>query len=507
MMISGISDIIDVIFKRHFCATVLAVFVFTGCNTIPPLDTGRTPLPIAVAGMIALSPVYFPAVILPYTGAPIVSEELRDSFSMERFFGENPTPERVMLLDCGRDAFAHRVNLISRAQKEILKTSFYMREGTSSAIIVGALLAAADRGVRISLIFDGIMSLMPRSYRYVMAGHNNIRHYQFNTFNFFRPGYLPVVFHDKYIIIDREIMIFGGRNIADRYFKPELSARPGVLDKEVLVYNTDTNFSGSIAAVSELFQHTLNSYLTVLYRHRHRSRNDWETLKNYYIGLYKMFRSSNNCLNDFDFYSNTVAVNNITLIYNPREGRKKEPVVAFNLLMMGYNSERVVAQSPYFTMTNRFLDIFARMSRGRDVTVLTNSLASAANPPAHSRYHVTRRNIINRLDITLYEYQQIGTSIHGKSFLFDDRLTVIGSFNLNQRSIQIDPEAVLVIDSKEFNAITMASVNALISKSLRVLDHRTYKPNESVQAGRAPWHKRVLYTIMGYILAFARHVI
>lgn len=501
-----LSGIPNTIIKKHFYVFVLIV-LFSSCNSVPIISSGTAPQIAVAAGVSALPVVYILAGILPYAGDPIVSDELRNSFNMEDFFGKYPIPERVKLLDCGREAFAHRINLVSKAQEEILLASFRFGEGASSDILMGALLAAADRDVRVNIILDGKISLLSRRYTYVLANHSNINFYRFNTLNLLRPGNIPIVFHDKYMTVDNRFMIFGGRNIGDRYFKPDCFQGIGAFDKEVLIYNTDLDFAGSITAVRELFYTTVNSSLTVLYPNRRRSYGDWETLKNNFITIYKLFKDDPRSLNDFDYYTNTIAVNNITLIYNPREGRKKEAVIAFNLLMMAYNSENIIAQSPYFTMTNRFLDILGKMSQDREITLLTNSLASAVNLPASSRYHVNRRNILNRVNITIYEYQDTTTSIHGKCYIFDDRLTVITSFNLNQRSIQIDLESALIIDSKEFNIITREAVDALISRSLRVIDHRTYAVNENVAEGHVTRRKRLLYNIMGRFLILGSLII
>jgi hypothetical protein len=63
-------------------------------------------------------------------------------------------------------------------------------------------------------------------------------------------------------------MIFGGRNMGDSYFKPDNFTGRVVLDKEVLVYNTDVHFSGSITETRELFNKTLHASKIVLYENR-----------------------------------------------------------------------------------------------------------------------------------------------------------------------------------------------------------------------------------------------
>ena len=493
--------------RLFFIISVISAIFFSACSSTPVISAGKPSQIAAVAAISVLPVVYIAAGILPYAGDPIVSDELRNSFNMDNFFGESPIPERVKLLDCGRDAFAHRINLISKAQEEIYFATFIFSEGTTPAIIIGALLTAADRDVRVNMIVDGKRSRMPRRYMDILASHGNINFFRFNTLNFLRPGDIPMIFHDKYMTVDNRFMILGGRNIGDRYFKPDCFLGTPAFDTEVLVYNTNPDYNGSISAVRELFHKTINAPLTSLYQPRRRSSRNREAQKNYFIGLYKMFKNSNASLKGFDYYTNTVSVNKITLIYSPREGRKKEAVIAYNLLRIAYYSDNIVIQSPYFTMTNRFLDIFAEASRQSDITLLTNSLASAVNLPALSRYYVNRRNILNRTNITIYEYQDTETSIHGKSFVFDDRLTVITSFNLNMRSIQIDLETALIIDSREFNTIVRESVNQLLSRSLRVLDRRTYYPNENVIEGHVTRRKRLLYNFMGRLLVLGRLII
>lgn len=41
--------------------------------------------------------------------------------------------------------------------------------------------------------------------------------------------------------------------------------------------------------------------------------------------------------------------------------------------------------------------------------------------------------------------------VHTKAVLLDDRLSIVGSYNLDMRSTYLDTELMLVIDSKELN--------------------------------------------------------
>ncbi|MCL2293250.1 MAG: phospholipase D-like domain-containing protein, partial [Spirochaetes bacterium] len=155
--------------RFFFIISVISAIFFSACSSTPVISAGKPSQIAAVAAISVLPVVYIAAGILPYAGDPIVSDELRNSFNMDNFFGESPIPERVKLLDCGWEAFTHRVNLISKAQQEIYFATFIFRRGTTPAIIIGALLSAADRGVRVNVIIDGKGNLMPRRYMDILA--------------------------------------------------------------------------------------------------------------------------------------------------------------------------------------------------------------------------------------------------------------------------------------------------------------------------------------------------
>ena len=447
--------------------------------------------------------IYFLIALLPYSGALYVSAETRASFAMENFFGQEIIPEQVMLLDNPQESFFHRVNLISNAQEQIFFASYVIHSGVSTDIIVGALLSAADRGVTVKIVTDGFTGNIPATYRNVLSGHENICLYRFNSFNFFRPQYANSSFHDKYMTVDNRYMILGGRNVGDKYFLPSGFTGRQSLDREVLVYNTDLAFSGIIAEVNDLFNETItSSYASSV---SPRSSRNSEAERAHFIALYNAYKASLPP-RDFDYLSNTVGVYNITLLHDPIGSTKKESVIAYNLMMMTLNSERIIAQSPYLVMTNRTLEIFADTVRGRDFTLLTNSLASTPNLPAFSSYYVNRRNIL-QTGITIYEFQATNTSIHAKTYLFDGRLTVIGSFNLNERSIRSDTESVLVIDSREFHDLTLDVINGYMARSLRVAADNTYEPNDHVDAIPVSRRRRALYQVAGHLLRGVRFMI
>ena len=96
-------------------------------------------------------------------------------------------------------------------------------------------------------------------------------------------------------------------------------------------------------------------------------------------------------------------------------------------------------------------DTFAEIAeKVPEVIMMTNSVANNGNPFGAGDYRANIGKILNT-GMSLYEYEG-GVSYHGKSIVIDDNLSVVGSFNMDMRSVYLDTELMLVIDSEQVNA-------------------------------------------------------
>ena len=66
--------------------------------------------------------------------------------------------ERICLIENNEDALRWRLRMIRQAQEEIILSTFDFRADNSGSDVIAALLDAADRGVQVRLILDGINS-------------------------------------------------------------------------------------------------------------------------------------------------------------------------------------------------------------------------------------------------------------------------------------------------------------------------------------------------------------
>jgi putative cardiolipin synthase len=126
------------------------------------------------------------------------------------------------------------------------------------------------------------------------------------------------------------------------------------------------------------------------------------------------------------------------------------------------NAEKeIILVSPYYVPGDRGVELIRLLAaKGVKVTVITNSLASTNHVPVHSAYGRYRRDVIEA-GAELYEaranaarelhYDKKGPetlTLHSKVIFIDRRKMFVGSLNLDPRSIELNAEMGLLIDSE-----------------------------------------------------------
>jgi phosphatidylserine/phosphatidylglycerophosphate/cardiolipin synthase-like enzyme len=130
--------------------------------------------------------------------------------------------------------------------------------------------------------------------------------------------------------------------------------------------------------------------------------------------------------------------------------------------------ESVVIQTPYLVTTELGQQLFANaVKRGVKVQIMTNSLSSTDNLPAFSGYARDRHKLLDA-GIEIYEYRpdaairrKIMTSsmvqdsqefpvfgIHAKTMVIDGKILMVGTFNLDPRSANLNTECITIMHSE-----------------------------------------------------------
>lgn len=428
--------------------------------------------------------------ILPFVKQPDLSAESKDKIDLESFYADKTSTEKAMLLDDNLKALEHRLRLINMAQESIILTSFQYYIDQAGKEVLLALLNAADRGVHIKILLDGVNAIrLPHDQKYFMAlaQHKNIDFRLYNPISLFRPWSINGRMHDKYMIIDEQIYTLGGRNISSMFLGEAGDLKK--IDWEVLVYNTEAGLGESGKALLNYFNAIWDYEYTSPYTFKNNSISKHrintvleelegveENLKTNYPQIYQ----------DFDYEKATVETKAINLLANPIHPYAKEPVVFATMAeLMKRADTEVRLHTPYIIANKKMLESLDEICDSvPQVTMLTNSVQYNENPFAAVDYWQQRRTILNT-GIDILELNN-GKSYHGKAFTIDDRLASVGAFNWDMRSTYIDTELMLVIDSKEFNQDLKDAFAQYEAEAIKVnkdnLDYMNQKTKEELPA-------------------------
>jgi len=412
----------------------------------------------------------------------------------------------------GIDALGVRLRLAEEAEKSIDLQYFLMKRDTAGLVMMNALLKAADRGVRVRFLLDDIFTTAPDRGLLLMNQHPNIEVRLFNPIS--RRGFSSLNFvgdfrqanrrmHNKSFTVDNQISVVGGRNIADEYFD---------LKTESVFVDFDVMAMGPIAAeISTSFDEFWNHSRAVPMDQiaANKADEDLETVRadiaekfnGIYDTVYKQALESQ-LLQDlmadrqplFPAEARVLSDSPDKLI---NEISEEQMQLATDLREVLLSAEKeIVFISPYYVPGEGGVQLVRNLvDKGVRVIILTNSLASNNHVPVHGGYARYRKDVI-KAGAELYEARAnaarelSGTdegpdalTLHTKAFLIDRRYLFVGSLNLDPRSIEINAEMGLLIDSQEMVAAWTSDLDEKLSNvSYRVLLN---------EEGELEWHGRI----------------
>lgn len=426
----------------------------------------------------------------------------------------HPRQSGFQLLSTGSAAFTTRLALVQSAQHSLDVQYYSAGEDITGRLLLQSLLYAADRGVRVRMLVDDINRRHTDPAFAALDQHRNIEIRVFNPFGtrdttlLERAGNLLTQFdqlnrrmHNKALIADNQLAIVGGRNLGDEYFdaNPDLSFR-----------DFDLLCAGPVVeAVSRSFDHFWTSPQSYPLK-QVQSKIDKETLDATRDALAQHWRDADNVPAGHEALNQPPLAaglrdGTVPLFWAPAElaadtpdkldapATETQSAPADKLRQLAAKAQReVLIISPYFVPLDggvRFLSTLAQ--RGVKVRVLTNSLAATDVVPVHAGYARYRPALL-QAGIELYEFKPIRSddgerptrrvtfggsskaSLHGKAYVIDRRDVVLGSFNLDPRSVRLNTELAIVIHSPEF-----------AERMARIFDRAT-SPRSSFRVELAP---------------------
>jgi len=417
------------------------------------------------------------------------------------FTGTDWGSDRAAIIEEREAGLQTRINLLENAKESIKITNYSLIPSEASDVFYGLILDSANRGVNVQLLFNGFIHDLygPLNKTYLaLVHHPNIELRFYEPLNFLKPWTLQNQLHDKFWLIDDTYALSGGRNIGDKYFLEDYEGA-NVHDRDVLVINTASDLEASGL-------HDFYTYFDALWTHEFTTEeriNEGEYFKQRgeegeELLLQKLADAKvENTLGfglNINWEEHSFPTRKVSLITNPIGRMKSEPLVlkTLNELMLKAENQ-VIMQSPYLVVNEELQDILDVDEMQADVHVLTNSQYSTPNFAAIAGMLKYRDGLLFESD-QVYGYQGDG-SIHAKSYVLDDRLSLIGSFNLDPRSAFLSTENLVVIDSEPLAEHLTNNIVGLMEQSRIYNQDGTILPDEIMEPKEIPWVKKALIEI------------
>jgi len=446
----------------------------------------------------------FAVYLLLAIGLTVLEWIVRENPKVEHSLQAHSTdPHLLTHFDQGAASFHRRLELIESAKESIALEFFIYNVDDASRLITQALIKKAREGVHVRILVDfsaPVFELKPAYARLLGEAGVKVRYY--NTSALYRLVSIQHRSHRKLLIIDGETVLTGGRNIANEYF--DLSDRYNFLD-------ADLEISGPIVkTVLDSFDVYWNSHLATepvpdsnpnaeAAKFVQPNESDAVLIEKLRAAgeSYRQSHQAHEC-RDLRFVTDF-----------PNHGEASRNV--FNAIVeeVGRATQEVVVESPYFVIKSGGYAVLEDLhTRGVGVRVLTNSLASTDASYAVGALY-PRLGPLAKTGLTLSAYggkplpgqsTDLGGGkarwgVHSKRGVIDGGTTLLGTYNIDPRSANLNSELMVVCRGQpELAAEVLASIAAREAASVRVIERGTIV-QRSALLGESPLRQRIRFLL------------
>jgi cardiolipin synthase len=303
----------------------------------------------------------------------------------------------------GREIFPALLEAIAQASRSIRLEIYIYSDGFIGRRFLEALTAAAQRGVEVQLLVDGIGSwMLPQTFfAPLIAAGGAVR-----RFNPIHPLRFGVRDHRKLLVCDDAIAFIGGFNLSDEYDGDGVTAGWSDLGLRIAIPELAEKLAASFTelfALSEFHDRAWRQF-RAFRRRRHRERGQTGEL----------------------------------LLARPGRGASPFQISLYRQLARAHDVQIV---TPYFLPTHRLRRELLRVARrGGRVQLI---LAGKSDVPISQLAARSLYQKFLKAGVEIFEYQpQI---LHAKLVRIDN-VVYVGSSNLDIRSLNLNYELMLHLD-------------------------------------------------------------
>ena len=305
----------------------------------------------------------------------------------------------IKYYEMGEKLFPVMIEDLKKAEKFIFMEYFIIEEGLFWNSILGVLKEKAANGVEVRVVYDdiGCMKTLPGNYYKILRSYG-IKAVPFSILRGQANNEFNNRSHRKITVIDGKVAYTGGVNIADEYINE--------VEKFGVWKDVGIRLEGeAVAEMTSIF-----------------------------LGDYEM-NVKTPVEDAATYYKESIPVKNFGYIIPFGDGPEpvfKRRVAKIMLLnMLSQAQDYVYMMSPYLIIDNELCEAMENAAiRGVDVRIITPHIPDQKIVFVMTRSHYQR---LMNAGVKIYEYEP--GFVHAKVYLSDDKYAIVGTINLDYRSL------------------------------------------------------------------------
>lgn len=415
------------------------------------------------------------------------------------------------------EAIYSRINIIENAKKEIL-ISYFIYAGDESGLFFLSLLQQKkleNPDIKIKLLIDASGSRIDKKYLYYCE-KQGIEIKEFHSLpkllvplkNVSLKNFISGLrnfnmrMHDKFIIVDGEKFISGGRNIENSYFgldnrnfnDRDMYFQSKSLTEDVRKYYLRLWNSKYVKNITYFKKHNSLKFYNESEKVFYDYKNVLRTQRENYKELYK----------DFDPQIKGTSFGKAIFLssYDGHNDVMNPVLLSTSLFNLMHKSDSsVLIESPYLLPTKPLYRLLENLEkRGTDVVCVTNSNCSTDVMPISAAYDNQKIKLL-KLGVEIYEF--MGPDyLHFKSAVFDDNIALAGSYNFDPRSEMINTELVFLIFDKKI-ALKMKEMIVADMRSCVKVEKKTKNSANGYYSCPRTGKDMMIYTLSRFMTRFS----
>lgn len=348
----------------------------------------------------------------------------------------------IKIIEETPELYEKTIELIRSAKKFIHFQTYILHDGFWLRTIFAELIKKADEGVKIRLIYDWVGSFFrfnKKNIRELKRHGIDVGIFNPKGINMFK-GATNFRSHRKVLIIDNKVALYGGSNIGDEY----------------LTMNDHTNYWRDL---NFIIKGEIVNSLNILFC------SDWKNFTDYSLKKIQKNELMNNLSNILTPIKDKNKIKAQLIESSPEYEERQINNLLLSCIYRANRSINIV--TPYFMPTSEIINgLIVASLRGVKVKIIV----PGKNDDKDFILLVNRSKYQRLLKsgIEIFEYDGF---IHSKYMIIDNKYVILGSYNLDFRSLYINFESALLIGSKSFSM----SLNKIFENDL----YSSRKINES----------------------------